>query len=129
MTQGQSHFVDPRLALIEEANMPEIGLVRDLVAERQRVIDEEHVIVESAVQRGSVKTHGYGCRIALPMVIRSRFFLSGWRSPLEWVIWTRESKCVLMLPYSAEPASPGRRLDLQLHLAIPKASASNPRRS
>ena len=127
MTQGQSHFVDPRLALIEEENMREIGLVRDRVAERQKVIDEEHVIIEGAVQRGFGEDGWIWVSDSFADGYSSKFFLSGWRSPLEWVIWSRESKCVLMLPYSAEPASPGRRLDLQLHLAIPKASASNPK--
>ncbi len=127
MTQGQSHFIDPRLALIEEENMREIGLVRDRVAERQRVINEEHVIIEGAVQRGFGEHGWIWVSDSFADGYSSNFFLSGWRSPLEWVIWSRESKCVLMLPYSAEPASLGRRLDLQLHLAIPKASASNPK--
>ena len=125
MTQGQSHFVDPRLALIEEENMREIGLVRDRVAERRRVIDEEHVIIEGAGRRGFGEDGWIWVLDSFADGYSSKFFLSGWRSPLERVIWSRESKCVLMLPYSAEPASPGRRLDLQLHLAIPKASASN----
>jgi hypothetical protein len=55
-----------------------------------------------------------------------KFFMKGWRSPLEWAIFSRDNKCLLMLPYPEEPSSCALGVELQLHLTVPKASASNP---
>ena len=127
MIRGQSDAIDPRLALIEQENMRQISRVRDLVAEQQRVIDQEHFVIEGAVQRGFGGDGWIWVSDSFADGYPSKFFMTGWRDPLDWVIWSRESKCVLMLPYPAEPSSPDRRLELQLDLAIPKASASNPK--
>jgi hypothetical protein len=56
----------------------------------------------------------------------TKFFMRGWHSALDWVIWSRENKCLLMLPYDPEQPSRSLNLELQLHLALPRTSASNP---
>jgi SAM-dependent methyltransferase len=124
-TQCRNHAVDPRLALIEEENARQINLVGDRAAERQKVIDEEHIVIEGAVQRGFGGDGWIWVSESFADGYPSKFFLTGWGSPLEWVIWSRESKCVLMLPYPEEP-SRCPRIELQLHLAVPRASASSP---
>ncbi len=124
-TQRRNHAVDPRLALIEEENGRQIDLIRDKAAERQKVIDEEHIVIEGAVQRGFGGDGWIWVSESFADGYPSKFFLTGWGSPLEWVIWSRESKCVLMLPYPEEP-SRCLRIELQLHLAVPRASATSP---
>lgn len=45
---------------------------------------------------------------------------------MAWVIWSRENKCLLMLPFDEEQSSRGHDMVLQLHLALPQTSATNP---
>ena len=56
----------------------------------------------------------------------TKFFVSGWHSALHYVIWSREKKCLLMLPLPVEESWRDQAVELQLHLAIPETSASNP---
>jgi hypothetical protein len=56
----------------------------------------------------------------------TRFFMSGWHGALDYVIWNRDKKCLLMLPLPEEPSSRGSAVQLQLHLTLPETSASNP---
>jgi SAM-dependent methyltransferase len=126
MLPGQSHAIDPRLALIEQENMRQIDLVRDRVAERQTVIDEEHAVTDGAVQRGFGADGWIWISNNFADGYPGKFFLSGWRSPLEWAIFNRDERCLLMLPYPEELSPGPQRVELQLHLAVPSASASNP---
>ncbi len=124
--QGHSSVVDPRLVLLEDENRRQITLVHDRFVQQQKVIDEARAVVDGAVQRAfggdgwiwisSHFTEGYP----------TKFFMRGWHSALDWVIWSRENKCLLTLPIDEEQPSRGHGLELQLHLALPQTSASNP---
>ena len=102
-TQGQT--VDPRLALIEDENARQMNLVRDRAAERQKVIDEEHAVVDRAVQRGFGRDGWIWVSESFADGYPGKFFLKGWGSPREWAIFSRDDKCILMLPHPEEPPS------------------------
>ncbi len=120
--------IDPTLALLEDENRRQITVLHDRLVEQEKVMDEARAVVDRAVQRGfggdgwiwifNLFAEGYP----------TKFFIRGWHGALDWVIWSRENKCLLMLPFDEEPPSggPSLELQLQLHLALPHTSASNP---
>ncbi len=125
-TQARSHAVDPRLALMEQENARQIGLVRDALVERQKVIDQEYAVVDRAIQRGFGGDGWIWVSESFADGYLGKFFLKGWGSPQEWAIFSRDDKCILMLLHPEDPYSGHPRIELQLHLAVPKATASNP---
>ena len=100
--------------------------MRDSFAQRDKVIDETRAVVDGAVQRGFGGDGWIRISNHFAEGYPTKFFMRGWRSASDWVIWSRENKCLLMLPFDEEQFSRGRRLELQLHLALPQTSASNP---
>jgi hypothetical protein len=123
----RSNAVDPRLAPLENENRRQIALVRDMfVGERQKLIDEVLAVVDDAVERGFGEDGWIWISNRFAEGYSTKFFLSGWHGALDWVIWDRDDKCVLMLPYPAEQSSCDHAIELQLHLALPGASAANP---
>ena len=58
----------------------------------------------------------------------TKFFINGWHTPTDSVIWSRDHKSLLMLPLPEEQSLGGHRVELQLHVAVPEASerASRP---
>ena len=124
--QAHSNAVDPRLALLEDENSRQIALVHDRFVQQEKVMDEARAVVDGAVQRGFGGDGWIWISNLFAEGYPTKFFMRGWHSALDWVIWSRENKCLLMLPFDEEQASRGHRLELQLHLALPQTSASNP---
>ena len=89
-------------------------------------MDEARAVVDRAVQRGFGGDGWIWISNLFAEGYPTKFFMRGWHRALDWVIWSRENKCLLMLPFDEEPPSGGQGLELQLHLALPRASASNP---
>ena len=89
-------------------------------------MDEARAVVDDAVQRAFGGDGWIWISNLFAEGYPTKFFMRGWHSALDWVIWSRESKCLLMLPFAEEQPSRGHRLELQLHLALPQTSASNP---
>jgi hypothetical protein len=123
---GEGAVVNPELSLLEAENTRQILLVRDIFDERQELVDEALAVVDRAVQRGFGADGWIWVSNLFAEGYPTKFFLSGWDAAQDWVIWSREEKCRLMLPLSVEQPAPGQRLELQLHLACPETSASNP---
>jgi SAM-dependent methyltransferase len=124
--QAPINAVDPRLALLEEENGRQIALVHDRFVQQEKVMEEARAVVDGAVQRAFGGDGWIWISNLFAEGYPTRFFMRGWHSALDWVIWSRESKCLLMLPFDEEQPSSGHRLELQLHLALPQTSASNP---
>lgn len=124
-SQRQSNADDPRLAPLEEENARQIAVVRDKFDERQRLGDEVLAVVDSAVQRGFGQDGWIWVSNGFAEGYATKFFISGWDSALDWVIWSRENS-VLVLPLPEEQSSGVHRLELQLHLTLPETSAANP---
>ena len=124
--QGHGEAIDPRLARLEDENARQIALVRDTFARRNKIVDETWATKDSAVQRG----FGGDGWIRIPKnsaeVYPGIFFIKGWHEPSDSVIWSRGERCFLMLPLPEDQSPPGNRLELQLHVAVPEASAANP---
>jgi Glycosyltransferase family 9 (heptosyltransferase) len=118
--------VDPRLALLEEENTRQINLVRDRFAQRKKVMDDEWSVVDGPVQR-VFGSDGW-IRIAKSSadLYATKFFIKGWHIPTDSVIWSRDDKCLLMLPLPVEQSLGDHRVELQLHVAVPEASEANP---
>jgi Glycosyltransferase family 9 (heptosyltransferase) len=126
MARRDSGAVDPRLMLLEEENIRQITLVRETFAQQEKAIDEARAVVDGAV-RGAFGGDGWiWISSHFADGYPTKFFVRGWHSALAWVIWSRENKCLLMLPFDEEKSSRGHDLLLQLHLALPQTSASNP---
>ena len=89
-------------------------------------MEEARAVVDGAVQRGFGGVGWIWISNLFAEGYATKFFMRGWHSALDWVIWSRENKCLLMLPFDEEQPSRGDRLELQLHLALPRTSASNP---
>ncbi len=124
--QWHSNADDPRLAPFEEENRRQITLVRDSFTKQDKVIDETRAVVDAAVQRGFGGDGWIRISNHFAEGYPTKFFMRGWRSASDWVIWSRENKCLLALPFDEEQFSRGRGLELQLHLVLPQTSASNP---
>ena len=124
--QALINAVDPRLALLEEENGRQIALVHDRFAQQEKAMEEARGVVDGAVQRGFGGDGWIWISNLFAEGYPTKFFMRGWHSALDWVIWSRESKCLLMLPFDEEQPSRGHRLELQLHLALPQTSASSP---
>ena len=124
--QQHSSVADSQLLLLEDENRRQISLLCDRFAEQEKVIDEARAVVNGAVHRGFGGDGWIWVSNLFAEGYPTKFFMRGWRPALDWVIWSRESKCHLMLPFDVEHASGGHDLELQLHLALPEASASNP---
>jgi SAM-dependent methyltransferase len=122
--RGHAYAVDPRLALLEEENKRQITLVRDRFAQWEKVMDEARAVVDDAVQRGFGGDGWIWISNRFAEGYPTKFFMSGWHSALHYVIWSRGSKCLLMLPLPEE--SRDHSVELQLHLTLPDTSASNP---
>ena len=118
--------VDPRLALLEEENGRQIALVHDRFVQQEKVMEEAQAVVDGAVQRGFGGDGWIWISNLFAEGYPTKFFMRGWHRALDWVIWSRENKCLLVLPFDEEQPSGGRGLELQLHLALPRTSASNP---
>ena len=100
--------------------------MRDKAAQREEVMDEARGVVDSAVQRAFGEDGWIWISNLFAEGYPTKFFMRGWHAALDWVIWGREDKCLLMLPFDEEQSSRGNRLELQLHLALPKTSEANP---
>ena len=124
--QQHSSGVDPQLAALEDENRRQVTLVHDKIAEQEKVISEARALVDSAVRRGFGADGWIWVSNLFAEGYPTKFFIRGWRAALDWVIWSRDNKCLLMLPFDEEQASRGHGLELQLHLALPETSASNP---
>jgi SAM-dependent methyltransferase len=118
--------VDPTLALLEDENRRQITLLHERLVEQEKVMDEARAVVDRAVQRGFGGDGWIWISNLFAEGYPTKFFMRGWHGALDWVIWSRENKCLLMLPFDEEPPSGGQSLELQLHLALPHTSASNP---
>jgi SAM-dependent methyltransferase len=118
--------VDARLALLEEDNKQQIARVRERFVERLELEDEARAVVDGAVQRGFGGDGWIWISNFFAEGYPTKFFMRGWHGALDWVIWSRENKCLLMLPFDEEQPPGGGSLELQLHLALPRTSASNP---
>jgi hypothetical protein len=102
-------------------------VVYDRLLERENIMDERWDAVDDAVTRrigadGWIpvsETFGNG--------YSQRFFLSGWHAAEDWGIWSRDQKCILMLPVPTETNSQGRRLQLEIEAVFPLADESSPR--
>ena len=123
---GRSAAVDPRLALLEDENGRQITLVHDRFVQQEKVMDEARAVVDAAVQRAFGGDGWIRISSHFAEGYPTKFFVRGWRSALDGVIWSRENTCLLMLPFDEEQSSRANRLELQLHLALPQTSASNP---
>ena len=128
-TRGCGVAVDPSLALLEEENAREIAAVRDTHAEREMVAEEMHAVADEAIRRGFGRDGWVWVSRNFVDVYVGKFFIRGWHDAWESVIWSRETedKCLLMAPYPIERSSPANVVELQIHLAVQEASASNPR--
>jgi len=124
--QGHSSEVDPRLVLLEDENSRQITLVHDRFVQQEEVMDQARAVVDGAVQRAFGGDGWIWISSRFAEGYPTKFFMRGWHSALDWVIWSRENKCLLMLPLNEEQASRGHHLELQLHLALPQTSVSNP---
>lgn len=124
--QEHSSAVDPQLAALEDDNRRQIARLHDKIAEQEKVISEASALVDSAVRRGFGADGWIWVSNLFAEGYPTKFFIRGWRAALDWVIWSRDNKCLLMLPFDEEQASRGHGLELQLHLALPETSASNP---
>jgi hypothetical protein len=124
--QGHSSEVDPRLVLLEDENSRQITLVHDRFVQQEKVMDQARAVVDGAVQRAFGGDGWIWISSRFAEGYPTKFFMRGWHSALDWVIWSRENKCLLMLPLDEDQASRGHRLELQLHLALPQTSVSNP---
>ena len=118
--------VDPRLALLEKENVRQITLVRDQFVQWEKVMGEARAVVDDAVQHGFGGDGWIWISNLFADGYPTKFFMSGWDSALDWVIWSRENKSLLMLPLPEDQPSRSHRLELQLHLALPQTSVSNP---
>jgi hypothetical protein len=126
-SEGRSGaVVDPRLALLEDENGRKITLVRDRFVQQEGVRDQTMAVVDDAARRGFGADGWVWISNLFAEGYPTKFFMRGWHSALDWVIWSRENKCLLMLPYDPEQPSRSLNLELQLHLALPRTSASNP---
>ena len=126
-SEGRSGaVVDPRLALLEDENRRKITLVRDRFVQQEEVMDQTMAVVDDAARRGFGADGWVWISNLFAEGYPTKFFMRGWHSALDWVIWSRENKCLLMLPYDPEQPSRSLNLELQLHLALPRTSASNP---
>ena len=96
--QGHSNAVDPRLALLEEENGRQITLVHDRFVQQEKVMDEARAVVDDAVQRAFGGDGWIWISNLFAEGYPTKFFMRGWHSALDWVIWSRENKCLLMLP-------------------------------
>ena len=70
-------------------------------------MDEARAIVDDAVQRGFGGDGWIWISNLFAEGYPAKFFISGWDSALDWVIWSRDDKCLLMLPFDEEPPSGG----------------------
>ena len=100
--------------------------MHDRFVQQEKVMEEAQAVVDGAVQRGFGGDGWIWISNLFAEGYPTKFFMRGWHSALDWVIWSRENKCLLMLPFDEEQSSGGHRLELQLHLALPRTSASNP---
>jgi SAM-dependent methyltransferase len=123
---GRSTAVDPRLALLEDENGRQITLVHERFVQQEKVMDEARAVVDDAVLRGFGGDGWIWISNLFAEGYPAKFFMRGWRRALDEVIWSRENKCLLMLPFDEKQSSRANRLELQLHLALPQTSASNP---
>jgi len=117
---------DPTIALLEDENSRQITLLHDRFVQQEKVMDEERTVVDRAVQRGFGGDGWIWVSNLFAEGYPTKFFMRGWQGALDWVIWSHENKCLLMLPFDEEPPSGAQCLELQLHLALPQTSASNP---
>jgi Glycosyltransferase family 9 (heptosyltransferase) len=124
--QARVDAVDPRLALLEEENSRQISLVRDRFAQRKEVMDDEWSVVDGPVQRVFGSDGWIRIAKSSAEVYAIKFFIKGWHTPTDSVIWSRDEKCLLMLPLPEEQSLGDHRVELQLHVAVPEASEANP---
>ena len=118
--------VDARLASLEEDNKRQIALIGERIARQQELEDEARAIVDDAVQRGYGGDGWIWISNLFADGYPAKFFTSGWDSASDWVIWSRDDKCLLVLPFDQNQPSRGHDLELQLHLALPETSPTNP---
>jgi len=123
---GQGAAVDPPLSLLEDENTRQILLVRDRFDERQKLADEALAVVDGAVQDGFGGDGWIWISNRFAEGYATKFFMRGWHEALHYVIWSRENKCVLMLPLPPEQAVHDHAVELELHLTLPETSATNP---
>jgi SAM-dependent methyltransferase len=121
-----SGAVDPRLVPLEDENTRQIALVRETFAQQEKAMDEARAVVDDAVRRAFGGDGWIWISSHFAEGYPTKFFVRGWHSALAWVIWSRENKCLLLLPFDEEESSRGHNMVLQLHLALPQTSASNP---
>jgi hypothetical protein len=100
--------------------------VRDQFVQWEKVVGEARAVVDDAVQRGFGGNGWIWISNLFANGYPAKFFMSGWHDALDWVIWSRDEKCRLMLPLPEDQPPCGHELELQLHLACPETSASNP---
>jgi ubiquinone/menaquinone biosynthesis C-methylase UbiE len=118
--------VDARLASLEEDNKRQIALIGERIARQQELEDEARAIVDDAVQRGYGGDGWIWISNLFADGYPAKFFTSGWDSASDWVIWSRDDKCLLVLPFDQNQPSRGHDLELQLHLTLPETSPTNP---
>jgi SAM-dependent methyltransferase len=117
---------DPRLELLEEANARQIIFARDKFAQREKVVGHEWSVVDGPVQRVFGRDGWIRIAKGSAEVYATKFFIKGWHAPTDSVIWSRDDKCLLMLPLPERESLGGHRVELQLHVAVPEASEANP---
>ena len=123
--EGYRDKIDPRLARFEEENQQQVTLIHDRFTQRQALVDEAGDVVDDAVERGFGGDGWIWVSNVLADGYPTRFFVRGWHEASNCVIWSRESKCLLVLPLPAESWG-GHAVELQLHLTLPRTGASNP---
>jgi ADP-heptose:LPS heptosyltransferase/SAM-dependent methyltransferase len=124
-THGHSDATDPRIALLEAENTRQISIVRDRFAERLKLADQAWSTVDATVQRGFGGEGWIWISKSFANGYTTKFFIRGWEDASDSVIWSKGKKSLLILPLPELP-SRGHTIELQLHLAVPETSASNP---
>jgi ADP-heptose:LPS heptosyltransferase/SAM-dependent methyltransferase len=122
---GHSDAADPRIALLEAENTRQISIVRDRFAERLKLADQAWSTVDDAVQRGFGGDGWIWISKSFANGYSTKFFIRGWQDASDSVIWSKGKKSLLILPLPELP-SHEYTIELQLHLAVPETSASNP---
>ena len=123
--QGHWDATDPRIALLEAENTRQISIVRDRFAERLKLADQAWSTVDAAVQRGFGGEGWIWISKSFANGYVTKFFIRGWEDATDSVIWSKGKESLLILPLPELP-SRGHAIELQLHLAVPETSASNP---
>ena len=84
------------------------------------MIDEARAVVDGAVQRGFGGDGWIWISNHFAEGYPTKFFMRGWQSASDWVIWSRENNAFSCCRSTRNSPRGGSGLELQLHLALPE---------